>query len=174
MKTKVVLAVVLFGLVAGGIWLWGQMGRMAAPAALPVLAGTPVPQPVAAISAESAPQVAELARWGKRWASQVTFSPDGRLLAVAPSIGVYLYAAADLREVRFLPTDSPVLSVAFSPDGRLLASGSEDRTIRLWDAASGALLRTLAGHTDWVLSVAFSPDGRLLASASDEDRKSVV
>jgi hypothetical protein len=195
MKTKVVLAVVLFGLVAGGIWLWGQMGRMAAPAALPVriieaptatstapatptaeptvalpvLAGTPVPQPVAAISAESAPQVAELARWGKGWASQVTFSPDGRLLAVASSIGVYLYAAADLREVRFLPTDSPVLSVAFSPDGRLLASGSEDNTIRLWDAASGALLRTLEGHTDWVLSVAFSPDGRLLASASRDN-----
>jgi WD40 repeat protein len=59
-----------------------------------------------------------------------------------------------------------VNSVAFSPDGRLLASGSWDNTIRLWDAASGALLRTLEGHTNTVLSVAFSPDGRLLASAS--------
>jgi predicted NACHT family NTPase len=41
-----------------------------------------------------------------------------------------------------------------------------DNTIRLWDAASGALLRTLEGHTSWVLSVAFSPDGRALASGS--------
>ena len=64
--------------------------------------------------------------------AEIAFSPDGRLLAVASSIGVYLYAAADLREVRFLPTDSPVRSVAFSPDGRALASGSWDGTVRLW------------------------------------------
>jgi WD40 repeat protein len=34
--------------------------------------------------------------------------------------------------------------------------------------ASGSLVRTLSGHTDWVLSVAFSPDGRLLASGSGD------
>jgi WD40 repeat protein len=61
-----------------------------------------------------------------------------------------------------------VNSVAFSPDGRLLASGSSDRTIKLWDVATGREVRTLSGHTDIVTSVAFSPDGRLLASGSDD------
>jgi WD40 repeat protein len=55
---------------------------------------------------------------------------------------------------------SSVLSIAISPDGRSLASGSGDKTIRLWDLASGKELRRLKGHTDGVRSVAFAPDGR--------------
>ena len=60
-----------------------------------------------------------------------------------------------------------VLSVAFSPDGKRLASGSRDKTIRVWDASTGTHLHTLEGHTEGVESVAFSPpDGKILASGS--------
>ena len=59
-----------------------------------------------------------------------------------------------------------VWSVAFSQDGRTLASGSQDRTIRLWNPNNGNLKRTLTGHRDAVNSVAFSPDGTTLASGS--------
>ncbi|KAJ6073173.1 NACHT and WD40 domain protein [Penicillium canescens] len=61
-----------------------------------------------------------------------------------------------------------VNSVAFSPNGRLLASGSADRTVQLWDPATGTLQRTLKGHLAWIRSVAFSPNGWLLASGSDD------
>jgi WD40 repeat protein len=53
-----------------------------------------------------------------------------------------------------------VRSVAFSPDGKQVVSGSGDRTVRLWDAATGALQQTLEGYSDSVSSVAFSPDGK--------------
>ncbi|KAF8342414.1 WD40 repeat-like protein [Amanita rubescens] len=63
-------------------------------------------------------------------------------------------------------TDS-VKSVAFSPDGGRIVSGSYDKTICLWDAEMGELLRApLEGHRNLVVSVAFSPDGKHIVSGS--------
>ena len=59
-----------------------------------------------------------------------------------------------------------VNSVAFSPDGKILASSSRDKTIKLWDAASGREIRTLQGHFNTVNDVDFSPDGKTLVSSS--------
>jgi WD40 repeat protein len=57
-----------------------------------------------------------------------------------------------------------VLGLACSPDGRRLATGSNDRTIKLWDTTTGEEVFTLRGHTSGVLCVAFSPDGQRIAS----------
>ena len=107
------------------------------------------------------------ARLGKGWVSEVHYSPDSTRLAVASSIGIWLYDTATYREVALLTGHAaPVNSVAFSPDGLTLATGGWDHTIRLWDAVTGEQKRTFTGHTGMVQSVAFSPDGRTLASGS--------
>jgi len=63
---------------------------------------------------------------------------------------------------------SIVSSVAFSPDGSRLASGSIDKTVRIWDTVSGEEVIKLVGHDSPVSSVAFHPDGSRLASGSDD------
>jgi WD40 repeat protein len=65
-------------------------------------------------------------------------------------------------------TDS-VNSVAFSPDGQHIVSGSDDKTIRVWNAMTGETVAgPFTGHTDWVMSVAFSPDGQHIVSGSGD------
>ncbi|MDP2168261.1 MAG: caspase family protein [Thermodesulfovibrionales bacterium] len=62
-----------------------------------------------------------------------------------------------------------VLSLSFSPDGSTLASGSEDKTVILWNVNTGDRLLTLKGHSGDVLSVSFGPDGKTMASASSSE-----
>ncbi|KAL4985441.1 NACHT and WD40 domain protein [Aspergillus falconensis] len=62
-----------------------------------------------------------------------------------------------------------VESVAFSHDSQMVASGSDDNTVKLWDAKTGSELQTLKGHSDSVQSVAFSHDSQMVASGSDDN-----
>jgi WD40 repeat protein len=65
--------------------------------------------------------------------------------------------------------EAPVNCVAIDHDGKLIASGSDDKTVKLWDLVTGKEIRTLPGHTGAVTSVAFSSDRKSLASASDDE-----
>jgi small GTP-binding protein len=61
-----------------------------------------------------------------------------------------------------------IKTLAFAPEGRTLATGSQDNTVKLWDAHTGKLLRTLKGHQDWIWGVAFDPAGRTLVSGGED------
>ncbi|NES93843.1 MAG: hypothetical protein F6K32_01070 [Desertifilum sp. SIO1I2] len=59
-------------------------------------------------------------------------------------------------------------AIAISPDNQIIAAGNNDKTIKLWDLATGKLQQTLSGHEGAVLSIAISPDGETLASGSSD------
>ena len=101
------------------------------------------------------------------------YSPDGKYIATAGSLGVFLWDAETGALLRtFRGHTGLVLSVAFSPDGTRVLTGSWDETAKLWDAETGQEIRTFRGHTREVHSVAFSPDGtRVLTGSSDDTAK---
>jgi WD40 repeat protein len=97
----------------------------------------------------------------------VAFTPDGARLAVARGGQVQLWDVAGKRALPPLGKrdDAPVRCGAIAPKGDLLATGASDCGIRLWDLATGELLKTLAIHRHRPTALAFSPDGKTLASA---------
>jgi WD40 repeat protein len=96
----------------------------------------------------------------------LAFSPNGSLLAGATEADttVKLWNVAREREAsQLFGHTGEVTSIAFSPDGALIATASEDRTVRVWDAATGDELRVIQ-HGAPVSAVGFSQDGRRLVS----------
>ena len=93
----------------------------------------------------------------------------GDKLAVAchdQSVRVFSVAGGTLKEPLTLSGHTrPVFALTFSPDDQQLVSTGADRTLKVWNAANGELVRTLAHHTDVVHALAFRPQSTYCASA---------
>ncbi|MCO6459653.1 MAG: protein kinase [Pirellulaceae bacterium] len=106
----------------------------------------------------------------------VAYSPDGTLIAAATNNGqVQLWDAATRQLRRELRHGVLVSCLAFSPDGTQLASSGasaprrDAADVKVWSVATGELVRTLQGHTDWIYGVEFDPLGRWLATCGGDE-----
>ncbi len=113
----------------------------------------------------------------------LAFSPDGKFLATGHEDNrVCVRDASGLTLRTLAGHEAPVRALAFGPPRpatgdsygqasetrQFLASGSADRTVRLWDPQTGRCLGVLDRHWDTVYAVAFSPDGQTLATGSND------
>jgi WD40 repeat protein len=142
------------------------------PLSTPSLA-TFLPDSLEIISSRNADRLSPLASWGRGILFGVRWSPDGRLIAATSTLGISIYDADSLKEIRYIKTDRSLGKAFFSPDGSVLAartasfpSDPEGTDVKIWRLSDGALLQTLDGETP-VEEIVFSPDGTILASTSD-------
>ena len=99
----------------------------------------------------------------------IQYSPDGKELAVASDMGIWIYDGRTGAEVALLSGhQGDVLAIAYTPNGKMLASAGRDETVRLWNPKTGESLATLTGHDGLVTGVAFAPDGKRFVSGSGD------
>ncbi|MCY4404291.1 MAG: trypsin-like peptidase domain-containing protein [Candidatus Poribacteria bacterium] len=113
-----------------------------------------------------------LTRLGKGWIKDIEFSPDGEQIAVATTIGIWIYNSHTGEiENQFEGFIGNANAISYSPDGQQLAAAHQDLTIRIWEPTKKVQkdkIIALRGHQRIIHDIKFSFNGKKLASASSD------
>ncbi|HRF99343.1 MAG TPA: hypothetical protein PLZ51_29220, partial [Aggregatilineales bacterium] len=110
------------------------------------------------ITPQNASQVTQLAMIGRGIPERTAYSPDGNMIAVSSSVGIWLYDTNDLSAEPRLLSDKAqyghIIPITFSPDSHFIAGGTggelysnQGSVIYIWDVKTNELMHTLTGHT---------------------------
>ncbi len=112
----------------------------------------------------------ELKRFGNGIVSSMELSPDGRVIALAGGVGIWLYARQDMKNLAHFQASAVWINdIAWSPDGTLLAAAIDDGDVQIWDVKRGNIIQVLKKSNESVLAVAWSPDGRKIVSGGRDN-----
>jgi serine/threonine protein kinase len=129
------------------------------------LLGTPIVRPAAS-------QFNEIARWGIGGVNVVRWAPDGKMIALGTTSGLFLYDAQTKEFIRFIDTQFNVIEMAFNPLGGEIAAGSPTGIVRTWNPETSELIQSFTytrpvsdeiTSTTRVTAITYSPDGKHLA-----------
>ncbi len=171
------LAVIAVTAFAGGLTPTATPAASPTPTAtpsLPVLMGTPIPLPAEPITPDNVDRIRQLAMWGQGNAIKVSYSPDGRFLALGSTVGIWLYEADTQEFLRFILTKDEPVAMTFVPDNETITAVLDTpydwggNSIIRWNAATGELLGSWQVGVRRLWNAAISPDGQTVASALED------
>ncbi len=126
------------------------------------LRGTPLVQPSDSFK--------EFARWGIGGVNVVKWSPDGKLIALGTTSGIFFYDADSKQLTRFINTNYDVIEMTFSPDGNLILAGSLDGQVKVWQIENGEPAQDFGNSKSSakVTAISYSPNGKNLAIGHED------
>jgi WD40 repeat protein len=129
------------------------------------------------ITAQNSARISQVERIGNGVPRALTFSADGKRLAIATTLGVWMIDEESQageqcrvfqqdigRRCRLYEDQGGAESLAFSPDGKLLVDGGDDNSVMVWEVGSGGAVARMENHIYPVSAVAWSSDGKWIAS----------
>lgn len=117
------------------------------------------------ITLQNATHLTETARWGTGATRLLTYSPDGKILAVVTALGPYLYDAKTLTLILWIKTYEDIQAATFNPDSTFLALATDNK-IELYAVDDGTLIRTIDSRSSSTQQLAFDHTGTKLGEVS--------